>query len=221
MLPGQSYASSACITAGGTLSIGLRSIARVPVDQVPHEQRDVLAPIAQRRHGERKHVEPVEQIAAEAPLPHFLVQIAVGGGDDAHVDVDRPRAAEPLDLAVLQHAQQLRLQLERQLADLVEEDRAAVGQLEAAGLRRVRAGEGAALAAEQLALDQRRRQRRAVDDDERPVAARGCADGWRGRAAPCPCRSRRRAGPSRRSRRPARRATSRSAARRSRRRSRP
>ena len=38
----------------------------------------------------------------------------------------RGRAERP-DLALLQHAQQLGLQRERQLADLVEEDGAAVG----------------------------------------------------------------------------------------------
>ena len=63
-------------------------------------------------------------------------------------------AAHALELALLQHAQQLRLQLEGQLADLVEEQRAAVGQLEAPELPRQRAGERPLLVPEQLALDQ-------------------------------------------------------------------
>ena len=71
----------------------------------------------------------------------------------------------------LQHAEQLRLELERQLPDLVEQNRSAVRQLETADLRRMRAGERAALAAEELALDEVRRQRGAVDDDERTGAA--------------------------------------------------
>src|SRR6266545_348840 len=49
----------------------------------------------------------------------------------------------------------------------VEEERAAVGELEVAGLVAVRAGEGAAHVAEQLALHQVARQRRAVHGDER------------------------------------------------------
>ena len=61
--------------------------------------------------------------------------------------------AEPLELAGLQHAQELRLAGRRQVADLVEEQRAAVGGLEAPGAR-LRAGEGARLGAEQLGLDQ-------------------------------------------------------------------
>ena len=70
--------------------------------------------------------------------------------------------AEPLDLPLLEHAQQLHLDVGRQVADLVEEDRRAIGQLEASDLPRERAGEGAFLAAEQLALDQGRGNRRAV-----------------------------------------------------------
>ena len=41
-------------------------------------------------------------------------------------------AADALDLALLEDAEQLGLHRRRQLADLVEEERAAVGQLEAA-----------------------------------------------------------------------------------------
>ena len=81
-----------------------------------------------------------------------------------------------------------------------------LGELEAAGPRPHRAGEGAALVAEQLGLEQPLGDRRAVDRDERPVLARRSAGGSRGPAPPCRCRSRpgsarsgrwaRRAGPS-------------------------
>ena len=56
------------------------------------------------------------------------------------------------------------------VADLVEKQRAAVGQLEAARAVRDGAGEGALLVAEQLRLEQRLRQRGAVDLDERLAA---------------------------------------------------
>src|SRR5262249_12446133 len=52
-------------------------------------------------------------------------------------------------------------------ADLIEEQRTAVGEFEAALPRRDRAGESATLMAEQLAFDERRRQRGAVDADQR------------------------------------------------------
>ena len=73
--------------------------------------------------------------------------------------------------AGLQHAQQLDLQLQRHLGDLVEEQRAAVRALEEALVLAVGAGEAALLVAEQLALDQVRRDRAAVDRQERPLAA--------------------------------------------------
>ena len=78
-----------------------------------------------------QHVQPVEQVVAEAALLHLLAQRPVGGRHHAHVHLDglrgRPRRIE---LAVLEHAQQLHLRGRRDVADLVQEQRAAVGQLE-------------------------------------------------------------------------------------------
>src|SRR5690606_17305565 len=75
---------------------------------------------------------------------------------------------------------QLALRADRQLADLVEEDDAAVGDLEQAALGGLGVGEGAALVAEQLALDELLGERRAVDRDERARAARAArVDGAR------------------------------------------
>src|SRR5262249_52456515 len=71
-------------------------------------------------------------------------------------------AAQPFELALLQDAQQLRLELQRRLADLVEKDRAAIGQLEPADALRHGAGERAFLVAKELALEQPGRDRRAI-----------------------------------------------------------
>ena len=104
----------------------------------------------------------------------------------AHL-ADRPH------LALLERAQELRLQIERQLADLVEEQRAAVGLLDEAALGVERAGEGAAHVAEQLRADRARaaarRSRRRRTDPARATSAGGSPR----RAAPCRCRSRPRA----------------------------
>ena len=96
------------------------------------EQRDVGRALAQRRHLEGDDVEPVVEVLAELPLRDHLLEVAVGRRDDADVDVDRLVAADALELALLQEAQQLHLDGRRDLADLVEEQRAAVGLLEAA-----------------------------------------------------------------------------------------
>src|SRR4029453_14448152 len=57
-------------------------------------------------------------------------------------------------------------------ADLREENRAAVGGHELAGLLAHRPGEAAFLVAEELGLDELLGDRRAIDLDQRPVLAR-------------------------------------------------
>src|SRR5439155_26226588 len=71
--------------------------------------------------------------------------------------------------------QQLRLQGGRDVADLVEEDRAAVGLREEAGCIGDGAGEGAADVPEELALEERLGERGTVDGDERPLPTRAVA----------------------------------------------
>jgi hypothetical protein len=116
---------------------------------VGREQRDVLAALAHRRQLDVDHAQAEVQILAEAAAVDLLAQVAVGRGQDPDVDLDRAIAADPLDLALLEHPQQLRLERDVELADLVEEDRAALGLLEAAEVLTDRAGEAALLVAEQ------------------------------------------------------------------------
>ena len=82
------------------------------------------------------------------------------------------RAADAVDHALLDGAQQLGLQPHVHLGDFVEQQRAAGRLLELADAARDRAGEGALLVAEQLGLQQVLRDRRAVDRDERLACAR-------------------------------------------------
>src|SRR6478672_10892305 len=96
-------------------------------------------------------------------------EVAVRRRDDANVDTNRGRAPDALELLLLQDAKQLRLQVESHLADLVEEQRAAVRALEGALDAPDRAGEGAALVAEEGALDQPLGECGAVQLDERLV----------------------------------------------------
>ena len=139
--------------------------------EVPDEERDVLAALAQRRDLDREHLEAVVEVGAQAPLGDGGLEVAVGGGDDAHVRLDRVRRAEALERPFLEDAQEPPLDVAREVADLVEEDRAAARDLEAPEPPLERAGEGAALVAEELALDERAGQRRAVDGDERAFRA--------------------------------------------------
>jgi hypothetical protein len=101
-----------------------------------------------------------------------LSQVAIGRGDDACVQGQVGLSADSAERPALQHSEKARLQAERNLADLVEEERAAACALEGASVRPVCARERAALVAEELACDQVRRQRRAVHRDQRPDAGR-------------------------------------------------
>ena len=88
--------------------------------------------LAQRRHAHGEHVQAIVQVGAELLRLHHRIEVAIRGGNQTRVGAQRARAAETLELTLLQHAQQFRLQLQRDLADFVEKHRAAVRQLEAA-----------------------------------------------------------------------------------------
>jgi serine/threonine protein kinase len=136
------------------------------------QQWNVVASLAERRQPERHHVEPVVQVGAKCAAVDGGAQVLVGRGDHANVDARLIAPADALDHPVLDHAQQARLQIERKLPDLVEEHGPARSTLDGTNARARGAGERALLVPEQLALDERRRNRAAVDDDERSALAR-------------------------------------------------
>ena len=127
------------------------------------------------------HVQPVVEVLLELALRHHLPQVAVGGGDHAHVHLlacARRRAARTRAPAARAAACACRAPASG--ADLVQEDGAAVGQREAALLVGGGAGEGAAHVAEQLRLQQRLGDGRAVHLDQGHLALRAAVvDGAR------------------------------------------
>ena len=125
------------------------------------------------RHLDGDDGEPVEEVLAETALGDQLREVLVRGGEDAHVHAERLLAADALEGLLLQRAQHLGLGLDAHVADLVQEQRAAVGQLELSAPPADRAGERAALVTEQLGLDQLLGDGGAVDLDERAVPSRG------------------------------------------------
>src|SRR5205085_8868500 len=112
---------------------------------------------------------------AEVSLLDLLLEVLVRRRDDADVHFHGARRAEALDFAFLEHAQDLGLRLRAHVADLVEEDRAAVALLELADLLLRCAGERSLLVAEELRLDQLLGNRRAVHLHEALAAAQAVA----------------------------------------------
>jgi hypothetical protein len=123
-------------------------------EKVLDEYGDVDRALTQRGQSNGNDVEPIKQVFAEGALCDELLEIAVRRRDEAHVDVNGLDATDALELALLQRAEQLHLHLDRDLADLVEEQRAAARELEATGLAAHRSRERATLVPEQLALDE-------------------------------------------------------------------
>src|SRR6185369_2834120 len=78
-------------------------------------------------------LDAVGQILAETALGDGLLEIAVRGADDAHVGAQGLPAAHALEGALLQEAEELALDVGREVAELVEEDGAALRQLDLAG----------------------------------------------------------------------------------------
>ncbi len=122
-----------------------------------------------RRGGlDLDHVQAIEQILAELAGADLAFEALVRGRDDPEVDFQALVAADALELLLLEDPEQLGLHGRGDVADLVEEDRPLVGQLEPAFPPGVGRGEGASLVAEEFALQERLGQGRAVDGHEVP-----------------------------------------------------
>ena len=116
--------------------------------------------------------EPIVEILAESPGLQLGLQVLVRRGDDPGIHADGLAASDALDLPLLQKPQKLGLQRNTHFRDLVEKQRAAVGELELPLTLDVRARVRAFLVPEQLGLQQRLRDRPAIDRHERSRLSR-------------------------------------------------
>src|SRR5882724_8290975 len=99
------------------------------------EQRNVFAALLERRHRQRHDFQPVVQIATESTGGDRLFEVAIGRGD-------QPDAADAFELMIVEHAQQLGLQFERELADFLEKDGSTLCGFELSSLLGDSAGKG-------------------------------------------------------------------------------
>src|SRR5262249_51165479 len=110
--------------------------------------QDVFSALTERRDAHVDDVEPVVEVLAERPLRDRAFQIPVRGCHHAHVYLDGFFAANPLELVILQYLKKLGLEPNVHVADLVEQDCAAIGGLKQASLSLKCSRESAALVAE-------------------------------------------------------------------------
>ena len=105
---------------------------------------------------------------AELPVVHQFREARVGRGDDADVHLLWP-LPEGLDLAALEEPQQLRLQVEAEFTDLVDEQRATLGLADESLRVADGAGERATPIPEQLPFEHVARNGGDVERHERPA----------------------------------------------------
>jgi hypothetical protein len=168
----------------------LAEVAAESFKEMIGEDVEVIAAIAQRGNGDGDGGDTEVEIFAEELFADALLKVAVGGGNDADVYVNGLRAADAFKAAFFEDAKELGLAGEREFADFVEEERAALGQLDLADLAIAGAGKRAFFMAEEFVFDEIFGDGGAIERDERADRGDRKCDGWRGRRAPCRCRFR-------------------------------
>ena len=127
-------------------------VSRETQDEQIHQVGDIFFALAQGRDIDWNNIQAIVKIFAESAFFERGAQIAVGRGNQPHIDLDRLRSTQPFKLALLQNAQQLHLRRRRHIADLIEKQCSLIGQFEFSRLARGRAGERALFIAKQFAF---------------------------------------------------------------------
>ena len=142
------------------------------LEKMRGQNRHLFPPVSQRWNMNPYYVQAVKQILSEATVINRSFQIRVGRRQHAHVYPHRLGLADRLDLRLLEKAHELRMNLEREIADLIEKERSAIGGPYDPGVIRGRSGKRASAVPEELTIDDLFWSSRAIKRQE---------DG------PCPC----------------------------------
>src|SRR5580704_2368341 len=140
--------------------------AGVAIEEVVDEHGNVGATIAECRKVYGYDVETEIEVLAEGAAAVGGFEIAVGSGDDAHVDVHFFVAADRTDFLFLENAEEFGLHFQRQLANFVEENCAAIGSLEKAVLRLRGSRKGTLFVAEEFTFHEGGNQRTTINRNE-------------------------------------------------------
>ena len=89
-----------------------------------------MAALSQRRHQKVYDIEPIKQVLPESAFAYFLLDVFVGGGDDAHINRLFLRRSQRSNATLLNGAQQLWLHGQWQVTDFVQKQGSARGGLE-------------------------------------------------------------------------------------------
>ena len=77
-------------------------LTRVFVEKMLAQQEHIIAALAQRRYKNGKHIEAVIDILTKRRAGNGLLQVAIRGGQEAHIHFDRRGTSEAFEFALLQ-----------------------------------------------------------------------------------------------------------------------
>src|SRR5204863_1815954 len=144
----------------------LSSLRRGAGRKTVGKHRNVLAPVTERGNRDGEDVQAIVQVLTKPASAHFRLEIPTCRGNDADVALHGARAADTLELALLQHAKKLWLKIGTQLGDLVEQERSAIRTFERAERALGRARQPTLFVSEERTLDLPFRKCRAVHPNE-------------------------------------------------------
>src|SRR5947209_4613371 len=136
------------IESGDVFAVTLR----VAVKEMVRQKIDVFAAVAQRRQVNLNGIQTEEQVLTKAPGSRFRIDVGIGCRQDPHVHAACGRGANTLKISRFQDAQELRLQVQRNVGNFVQKQCAAVGKLESPHAIGARIGERAFHVPKELAL---------------------------------------------------------------------
>ena len=149
------------------LHVGRQRSFRALVAQAANDLGDdqiKVGALTQCRQAHHQAVQPVVQVFPELAARDHVLEAFIGGADDGDINFDFLDSTQRADAAVLQHAQQSRLQMLGHVAYFIKKQGAAVSLLDFSDRAFLaRAGEGAIFVAKQFGFDQGFWNGRAID----------------------------------------------------------
>src|ERR1700728_296391 len=142
------------------------------LDKMRHKGRNVFTALSQWRQLHRKYIQAKVEVTAKIAVSHHLRQVSMGCSNKSNIHLVSLTATKAFEFLLLQYAQQFRLQLGWNIADLIQEESAFIGQLEATRLLRYGSGECTLFVAKKLTLQKIQWDGSAVQLDEWASAPR-------------------------------------------------
>src|SRR6266536_665662 len=94
------------------------------------QRQNIFSPVSQRRQLNRHNGEPIIEIFAKSPLLYRFFQLDVCGRNDPHIDTTGSCVTKWREFSLLNDAQKSHLSFRWNISNFIQENRAAVGDLE-------------------------------------------------------------------------------------------